>query len=88
MYVCMYVIIALSAINIMQAIGVRLGYFTEIVVTFITALTVAFYYSWGLTLVILCFMPFMIITMAFRGRIVTGETTISKKGYEESSYVS
>ena len=88
MHVAMYVIIALLAINIMQAVGVRLGYFTEVVATFITTVIIAFYYSWSLTLLILCFMPFMMITMAFRGRMVNGETTISKKGYEESSYVS
>jgi len=71
-----------------QAIGIRLGYFIEILVTFLAAVIIAFYYSWSLTLLILCFMPFVIITLAFRGRIVTGETTISKKSYEESSYVS
>ena len=72
----------------LQAVGVRFGFLIEIIVTFITAITVALYFSWSLTLLILGFMPFMIISMIFRGYIVTGETTSSKRGYEESSYVS
>ena len=33
-------------------------------------------------------MPLMIIAMIYRGFVINGETTSTKKGYEESSYVS
>ena len=72
----------------MQAVGVRFGYLVEIIVTFITAIVIALYYSWSLTLLILGFMPFIIISLIFQGYIINGETTSSKKGYEESRYVS
>ena len=72
----------------MQAVGIRFGFLIEIIVTFTTAVIIAFYNSWSLTLLILGFMPLMIITLLYRGCIISGEVTSSKKGYEESSYVS
>jgi len=73
---------------IVQAIGIRLGFLVEIVVTFITAVTIAFYYSWSLTLLILGYMPLIVIAQAIRGHIHNGANNSAKKGYEESSYVS
>ena len=75
-------------IYIVQAVGIRFGFLIEIIVTFISAVTIAFCYSWSLTLVILAFMPLMITAMIYRGFVINGETTSTKKGYEESSYVS
>ena len=81
-------IFEIERIYFVQAVGIRFGFLIEVIVTFIAAVTIAFYYSWSLTLLILGFMPLMMITMIYRGYITNGETVSSKRGYEESSYVS
>ena len=72
---------------ILQAVGIRLGFFIEILTTFVTAFIIAFCYSWSLTLLVVAYMPLIAIAQAIRGHIHNGANNSSKKGYEESSHV-
>ena len=65
-----------------------MGLLIEIVVTVFASFIIAIIYSWSLTLLILGFMPLLVITQAFQGRVLVGVAASTKKGYEESSNVS
>ena len=53
----------------------------------ITALIVAFIYSWNLTLVILTFMPLMVGVGMVQSRLVAGFAKGDKKAMEEAGKV-
>lgn len=57
---------------------------TSIGVSFI----IAFYFSWKLTLVILCFLPFIGLSGVFQAKMLTGFANEDKKAMEEAGQVS
>ncbi|KAJ3065909.1 Multidrug resistance protein 1 [Podochytrium sp. JEL0797] len=56
----------------------------QMCVTAIAGLTIAFYYSWQLTLIIMLAMPFMIVASYYESRARRGFEDGTKKAYEES----
>ncbi|ORY35943.1 P-loop containing nucleoside triphosphate hydrolase protein [Rhizoclosmatium globosum] len=57
---------------------------TQMIVTGIAGLTIAFYYSWQLTLIILLAAPLMIVASYYESRLRRGFEDSTKKAYEES----
>lgn len=57
---------------------------TSIGVSFI----IAFYFSWKLTLVILCFLPLIGLSGVFQAKMLTGFANEDKKAMEEAGQVS
>lgn len=49
--------------------------------------TIAFYFSWKLTLVILCFLPLIGLSGVFQAKMLTGFETKNKKSMEEAGQV-
>lgn len=46
------------------------------------AVIIAFYFSWKLTLVILCFLPFLALSGAMQSKMLTGFASQDKKAME------
>ncbi|KAJ3026787.1 UNVERIFIED_CONTAM: ATP-binding cassette, sub-B (MDR TAP), member 4, partial [Siphonaria sp. JEL0065] len=59
----------------------------QMAVTAICGFTIAFYYSWQLTLIILLVTPFMVIASYYESRLRRGFEDNTKKAYEESSTI-
>ena len=72
----------------MQALGIRLGSFIEIIVITVASIVIALVFSWSLTLVILGLVPLLAVTQGVHTKVKAGATSNVKKGYEESSNVS
>ena len=72
----------------MQALGIRLGSFIEIIVITVASIVIALVFSWSLTLVILGLVPLLAVTQGVHTKVKAGATGNVKKGYEESSNVS
>ena len=70
-----------------QATGTKIGQVLESLAVIITALIVAFIYSWNLTLVILTFMPLMVGVGMVQSRLVAGFAKGDKKAMEEAGKV-
>ena len=65
--------LASDASKVQGATGARINVMVQNVGAFVCGFTIAFYYSWMLTLVCLAFVPFIIITTALMMAIFTGE---------------
>lgn len=48
---------------------------------------IAFYFSWKLTLVIMCFLPLIGLSGVFQAKMLTGFETKNKKSIEEAGQV-
>ena len=72
----------------MQALGIRLGSFIEIIVITVASIVIALVFSWSLTLVILGLVPLLAVSQGVHTKVKAGATGNVKKGYEESSNVS
>ena len=72
----------------MQALGIRLGSFIEIIAITVASIVIALVFSWSLTLVILGLVPLLAVTQGVHTKVKAGATGNVKRGYEESSNVS
>lgn len=72
---------------VLQATGNKVGTVMEGIATATSALTIAFVYSWKLTLVTLAFMPLMVISSIIQVRTVTGFSRGDKEITEKAGKV-
>lgn len=64
-------------------IGMMVNSFTNIGV----AIIIAFYFSWKLSLVIMCFLPFLALSGAVQAKMLTGFAAQDKKALEATGQV-
>ncbi len=79
---CMWLLSALQATG--SQIGMIVNSLTNIGASFV----IAFYFSWKLTLVIMCFLPLIGLSGVFQARMLTGFESQNKKAMEEAGQVS
>ncbi|XP_061853387.1 ATP-binding cassette sub-family B member 5 [Colius striatus] len=80
--------LATDASQVKGATGSRLGLMTMTVFTLLTAIVIAFAYSWQLTLLILACLPFLIATNAVSLSSVSGHAAKDQKALEEAGRIS
>ncbi|KAI9282201.1 P-loop containing nucleoside triphosphate hydrolase protein [Sporodiniella umbellata] len=79
--------LAVDSKNVNELITKTWGDATQLVVTAITGLSIAFSQSWKLTLVILCMTPFVIFATSYESRVHRGYQNQTKKANEQSGDV-
>ncbi|CAO3700743.1 unnamed protein product [Rhizopus stolonifer] len=79
--------LAIDSKNVNELITKTWGDITQLVVTAITGLAIAFSQSWVLTLVILCMSPFIAFATSYESRIHRGFQDQTKKANEQSGDV-
>ncbi|KAI8086524.1 P-loop containing nucleoside triphosphate hydrolase protein [Halteromyces radiatus] len=79
--------LAIDAKNVNELVTKTWGDVTQICVTGITGLAIAFSHSWTLTLIILCMAPFIMFATAYESRIHRGFEDKTKKANEQSGEV-
>ncbi|KAI8331210.1 P-loop containing nucleoside triphosphate hydrolase protein [Chlamydoabsidia padenii] len=79
--------LAIDAKNVNELVTKTWGDVTQIIVTAITGLVIAFTHSWILTLIILCMAPFIMFATAYESKIHRGFEDKTKKANEQSGEV-
>ncbi|KAG0749530.1 hypothetical protein G6F57_002450 [Rhizopus arrhizus] len=79
--------LAIDSKNVNELVTKTWGDITQIVVTAITGLAIAFSQSWALTLVILCMAPFIGFATGYESKIHRGFEDKTKKANEQSGEV-
>ncbi|NXA74523.1 MDR1 protein, partial [Thryothorus ludovicianus] len=80
--------LATDASQVKGATGSRLGLMTMTVVTLVTAIIIAFVYSWQLTLLVLACIPFVAGANAVSASAMSGHTAEDQKALEEAGKIS
>lgn len=70
-----------------QATGSQIGMIVNSLTNIGVALIIAFYFSWKLSLVILCFLPFLALSGAVQAKMLTGFASQDKKALEATGRV-
>ena len=79
--------LATEAASVQSATGSRIGFVLMNIGNFGVGLVLALYYGWALTLLILAFVPFMVISGALQMKMLTGFSSKDKKVLEEAGKV-
>lgn len=79
--------LAIDSKNVNELVTKTWGDITQIIVTAITGLAIAFSQSWMLTLIILCMAPFIMFATAYESKIHRGFEDETKKANEQSGEV-
>jgi ABC-type multidrug transport system fused ATPase/permease subunit len=79
--------LAIDSKNVNELVTKTWGDVTQIIVTAITGLAIAFSQSWMLTLIILCMAPFIGFATAYESKIHRGFEDTTKKANEQSGEV-
>lgn len=79
--------LAIDSKNVNELVTKTWGDVTQIIVTAITGLTIAFTQSWMLTLIILCMAPFIAFATFYESKIHRGFEDSTKKANEQSGEV-
>ncbi|KAI8371097.1 putative ABC transporter protein [Blakeslea trispora] len=79
--------LAVDARNVNEMVTKVWGDVTQLVVTLIVGLVIAFIYSWALTLIILILAPFLMAATGYESRVYRGFEDKTKKANSESGEV-
>ncbi|RCI04303.1 Multidrug resistance protein 1, partial [Rhizopus stolonifer] len=79
--------LAIDARNVNEMVTKVWGDVTQLCVTLIVGLVIAFVYSWALTLIILCLAPFLMAATGYEAKIHRGFEDKTKKANSESGEV-
>ncbi|KAI9481192.1 MAG: P-loop containing nucleoside triphosphate hydrolase protein [Benjaminiella poitrasii] len=79
--------LAIDSKNVNELVTKTWGDVTQIIVTAITGLAIAFSQSWMLTLIILCMAPFIMFATGYESKIHRGFEDDTKKANEQSGEV-
>ncbi|KAI8381003.1 P-loop containing nucleoside triphosphate hydrolase protein [Radiomyces spectabilis] len=79
--------LAIDAKNVNEMVTKTWGDITQIIVTGIVGLVIAFVHSWTLTLIILCMAPFIMFATGYESKIHRGFEDVTKKANEQSGEV-
>ncbi|XP_027146571.1 bile salt export pump [Larimichthys crocea] len=80
--------LATDASMVQGATGSQIGMIVNSLTNIGASLIIAFYFSWKLALVVLCFLPFIGLSGAFQAKMLIGFENKDKKAMEEAGQVS
>ena len=70
-----------------QATGSQIGMIVNSLTNIGVSLIISFYFSWKLTMVILCFLPFIALSGGFQAKMLTGFAKQDKVAMEAAGRV-
>ncbi|XP_015277731.1 PREDICTED: bile salt export pump [Gekko japonicus] len=80
--------LATDASQVQGATGTQIGMIVSSITNIGVAIIIAFYFSWKLTLVILCFLPFLAVSGAMQSKMLTGFASQDKQAMEITGRIS
>ncbi|XP_074949474.1 bile salt export pump isoform X4 [Phalacrocorax aristotelis] len=80
--------LATDASQVQGATGSQIGMIVNSLTSIGVAMVIAFYFSWKLSLVILCFLPFLALSGAVQAKMLTGFASQDKKALEATGRIS
>ncbi|XP_074856744.1 bile salt export pump [Carettochelys insculpta] len=80
--------LATDASQVQGATGSQIGMIVNSLANIGVAIIIAFYYSWKLSLVIMCFLPFLALSGAVQAKMLTGLASQDKKAMEKTGQIS
>ncbi|KAJ8255334.1 hypothetical protein GJAV_G00203690 [Gymnothorax javanicus] len=80
--------LATDASQVQGATGSQIGMIVNSLANIGVAIIIAFYFSWQLSLVIMCFLPFLALSGAFQARMLTGFAKLDKQAMEAAGQIS
>ncbi|KFQ16908.1 Bile salt export pump, partial [Merops nubicus] len=80
--------LATDASQVQGATGSQIGMIISSITNIGMAMIIAFYFSWKLSLVILCFLPFLALSGAVQAKMLTGFASQDKKALEAAGQIS
>ncbi|KAJ6660727.1 hypothetical protein lerEdw1_017353 [Lerista edwardsae] len=80
--------LATDASQVQGATGTQIGMIVNSLSNIGVAMIIAFYFSWKLSLVILCFLPFLALSGAVQSTMLTGFASQDKKAMEATGRIS
>lgn len=76
-----------SLLSSSKATGSQIGMIVNSLANIGVALIISFYFSWKLTLLILCFLPFIALSSGFQASMLTGFAKQDKEAMEAAGQV-
>ncbi|KAG8432402.1 hypothetical protein GDO86_016881 [Hymenochirus boettgeri] len=80
--------LATDASQVQGATGSQIGMIVSSLTNIGVSIIIAFYYSWKLSLVITCFLPFLALSGAFQAKMLTGFANQDKHAMEAAGRIS
>ncbi|XP_072274387.1 bile salt export pump-like [Pyxicephalus adspersus] len=80
--------LATDASQVQGATGSQIGMIVTSLTNIVASLIIAFFFSWKLSLVVLCFLPLIGLSGVFQAKMLTGFANQDKKALEEAGKVS
>uniref|UniRef100_A0A8C4YHY0 Bile salt export pump n=1 Tax=Gopherus evgoodei TaxID=1825980 RepID=A0A8C4YHY0_9SAUR len=80
--------LATDASQVQGATGSQIGMIVSSLTNIGVAIIIAFYFSWKLTLVIMCFLPFLALSGAVQAKMLTGFASQDKQAMETTGQIS
>ncbi|XP_018424050.1 PREDICTED: bile salt export pump-like [Nanorana parkeri] len=80
--------LATDASQVQGATGSQIGMIVNSLTNIGVAIIIAFYFSWKLSLVIMCFLPFLALSGALQARMLTGFANQDKHAMESAGRIS
>uniref|UniRef100_A0A452GPE0 Bile salt export pump n=1 Tax=Gopherus agassizii TaxID=38772 RepID=A0A452GPE0_9SAUR len=80
--------LATDASQVQGATGSQIGMIVSSLTNIGVAIIIAFYFSWKLTLVIMCFLPFLALSGAVQAKMLTGFASQDKQAMEITGQIS
>ncbi|XP_029030783.1 bile salt export pump-like isoform X1 [Betta splendens] len=80
--------LATDASQVQGATGSQIGMIVNSLSNIGVAVIMSFYFSWKLTLLILCFLPFIALSSGFQARMLTGFAKQDKQAMEDAGQIS
>ncbi|NWI20704.1 ABCBB protein, partial [Crypturellus soui] len=80
--------LATDASQVQGATGSQIGMIVNSFANIGVAIIIAFYFSWKLSLVIMCFLPFLALSGAVQAKMLTGFASQDKKALEATGRIS
>ncbi|ROL47739.1 Bile salt export pump [Anabarilius grahami] len=80
--------LATDASQVQGATGSQIGMIVNSLTNIGVAIIISFYFSWKLTMVILCFLPFLALSGGFQAKMLTGFAKQDKEAMEAAGRIS
>uniref|UniRef100_A0A8K9VGW6 Bile salt export pump n=1 Tax=Oncorhynchus mykiss TaxID=8022 RepID=A0A8K9VGW6_ONCMY len=80
--------LATDASQVQGATGSQIGMIVNSLTNIGVAVIISFYFSWKLSLVILCFLPFLALSGGFQAKMLTGFAKQDKQAMEDAGRIS
>ncbi|XP_076158770.1 bile salt export pump isoform X1 [Alosa pseudoharengus] len=80
--------LATDASQVQGATGSQIGMIVNSMTNIGVAIIISFYFSWKLTMVIMCFLPFLALSGGFQAKMLTGFAKQDKESMESAGQIS